>query len=315
MIPPQLVLIVDDEPNVALVLAESLEKLSDSYTVHTAHDGSAALAQLRQRAYALMITDYKMPGMNGLDLAREARKIQPALQIVLMTAHGTDGLRDAAGKLHFNGYIDKPFSIEQIRAIVEKAVQKTQASNTAKESVPVGLPPSVYEQLLKLRNDTGVRCVILLSASGYPIETAGQTNGLDVSSIAALVAANFTAASELARLLGRKSVFKSSYHEGQEGTDDNIYAYDIDGEFLLAVVFGSESKPGVVWFYTKQTAANLVDLVKPSLLAAPQTPSAATALENSLLSIEDAIAAGLIPAEFAQAASQTYAQQLDSFWN
>lgn len=314
MTTPQLVLIVDDEPNVALVLAESLEKLSGSYIVHTANDGTAALAQLRLHTYALMITDYKMPGMNGLDLAREARKIHPALQIVLMTAHGTDGLRDAAGKLHFNGYIDKPFSIEQIRAIVEKAVKKTQVS-TAKETAAVGLPPSVYEQLLKLRNDTGVRCVILLSASGYPIETAGQTNGLDVSSIAALVAANFTAASELARLLGRKSVFKSSYHEGQEGTDDNIYAYDIDGEFLLAVVFGIESKPGVVWFYTKQTAANLVDLVKPSLLTASQAPSAATALENSLLSIEDAIAAGLVPAEFAQAASQTYAEQLDSFWN
>jgi hypothetical protein len=88
----------------------------------------------------------------------------------------------------------------------------------------------------------------------------GQTKKLDITNISALVAANFIAAAELANLVGSpNSIFKSSYHEGN---DYNIYSYDVNGELLLAVIFGTESKPGVVWFYTKQTATELTPLLK-----------------------------------------------------
>src|SRR6185295_15116162 len=80
-----------------------------------------------------------------------------------------------------------------------------------------------------------------------------------VSRVAAFVAANFLAVTELASLLGdNESIFKSSYYEGSKY---NIYAYDINGEFLLAVVFGTQGKPGTTWFYTKQTGTTLAGLL------------------------------------------------------
>jgi predicted regulator of Ras-like GTPase activity (Roadblock/LC7/MglB family) len=100
---------------------------------------------------------------------------------------------------------------------------------------------------------------MLISNNGYPIEAVGAVETLDLSSVGVLVAANFTAAVELSKLLGNDSIFKSSYHEGP---DYNIYAYDINQEILLAVIFGTESRTGAVWFYAKQAATALVPLLE-----------------------------------------------------
>ncbi len=261
---PKRVLIVDDEPNVAMLLADSLEKLGDEYVFETARNGDEALAKIQQTAYALVITDYKMPGMSGLDLAQAVRQFSPDTQVVLMTAYGTAELRDKAGDMSLDGYIDKPFTMDQIREIVERAVGRVTEQAPYRPGARA-LEQSVCERLQELQANTGARCVMLLSAGGYPVETAGQTAGLDISSVGALVAANFMAAAELARMLGTGSIFKSSYHEGN---DYNIYSYDVNGELLLAVIFGAENKPGVIWFYTKQTAAEL------ALLLVEQEPPA-----------------------------------------
>jgi hypothetical protein len=90
----------------------------------------------------------------------------------------------------------------------------------------------------------------------------GQADRAKISRLATFVATNFLAVSELATLVrDTTSNFKSSYYEG---SNYNIYAYDIDGEHMLAVVFGSGEKPGTVWFYTKQTAAALALLLDSS---------------------------------------------------
>jgi predicted regulator of Ras-like GTPase activity (Roadblock/LC7/MglB family) len=119
---------------------------------------------------------------------------------------------------------------------------------------------------------------MLLSSGGYPIEIAGMTEGLNTSTVGALVAANFMAAVELSKMLGNTSIFKSSYHEGP---DYNIYAYDVTGELLLAVIFGTEAKTGAVWHYTKQTASELAEL------DLNQAPSVLPGDEDMLESLDD----------------------------
>ncbi len=322
------VLVVDDEPNVAKVLADGVQRLGKEYNIEIANDGHSALELLRETPYQLIITDYMMPGMNGIDLALAVRKISPPTQVVLMTAYGTDNLRDTVDEIELDGYIDKPFTMEQIRTIVERAVAFTQGEDSYR-SGQRSLEEPVREELKKLQVNTGARCVMLISSSGYPVETSGQTNGLDITSVGALVAANFAAAAELARLLGKGSVFKSSYHEGAEGTDYNIYAYDTNQELLLVVVFGEESKPGAVWFYTKETAAALEPLIAAEGSVTPfgsQALSAEDSADGSggsrggiggkpLMSVQEAIDQGLLPPEFAdqEAWGEQISSQLDSF--
>ena len=119
------VLIVDDEPAVTMTLAASLEKLGDAYEVETAQDGETALEKVRAKPYALLITDYKMPGMSGLDLAQTVHQISPTTQIVLMTAYGSSQLQQTMVDLGLNGYLDKPFTVDEMRSLVESAVGKT----------------------------------------------------------------------------------------------------------------------------------------------------------------------------------------------
>jgi predicted regulator of Ras-like GTPase activity (Roadblock/LC7/MglB family) len=117
----------------------------------------------------------------------------------------------------------------------------------------------IQGHLKVLQANTNARCVLLLRSDGYPVHVVGQTSNLPVPNISALIAANFMSAGELANLLGNQRVFKSSFHEGE---DYNVYAYEVNSVFLLAVVFDANRKPGVVWFYTKQTAVTLAPLLK-----------------------------------------------------
>ncbi len=259
-----LVLIVDDDPNVTRLLAKSLSKLGNKYLIDTANGGEEALEKASDTPYDLLIVDYQMPEMNGLDLITAMRRLSPQTQVVLMTAHGSKALRDTADTIELDGYLDKPFTLTQIRRIVREAVARSENEIGPFQSGERTTSDVVHDQLVELQANTGARCIMLISNTGYPIDVVGAGDTLDISSVGVLVAANFAAAVELSRLLGNVSVFKSSYHEGP---DYNIYAYDIDGDVLLAVVFDNESRPGTVWFYTKQTATAL----EPELALSEET--------------------------------------------
>jgi two-component system response regulator AtoC len=118
------VLIVDDEPNLRKILAAQLSR--DGYDVLTAEDGEQGLAALREHHIDLVVTDLKMPKIDGMQLLREALREDPDLPIVMITAHGTVDTAVEALKLGAFDYLTKPFDKEEVRQIVAKAL-KTRA--------------------------------------------------------------------------------------------------------------------------------------------------------------------------------------------
>jgi CheY-like chemotaxis protein len=256
------VLIVDDEPTNAKMVSDILKPLGDDYIFETAHSGHEAVTKIEQIFYTLVITDYHMPGITGIDLIQAVRQISPNTQVVLMTAYGSDRLKQTAKRLCADDYVDKPFTVEEVYEVVRRVVEQTgQAEpdeNQARDDSNI-LDGPIYEQLNSLKTQTNAWCVLLVSSEGQPVGMAGQMAEPDIVSASALVAANFMAASELAHLFGRgESNFKSNYYEAD---DYNIYSYDVNGKMLLVVVFGLQPKPGLVWFYTKQAAARLKALL------------------------------------------------------
>ena len=81
------VLVVDDEPNLRRVLGAQLSR--DGYEVHTVADGEAALRILQEQYVDVVITDLRMPRLDGLELLRRALALEPELPVVIITAHGT----------------------------------------------------------------------------------------------------------------------------------------------------------------------------------------------------------------------------------
>ncbi|HVJ89539.1 MAG TPA: sigma-54 dependent transcriptional regulator [Labilithrix sp.] len=115
------VLIVDDEPNLRKILAAQLSR--DGYDVLLAEDGEQGLALLREHHIDLVVTDLKMPKVDGMTLLRQAHAEQPELPIVMITAHGTVDTAVEALKLGAFDYLTKPFDKEEVRQIVGKALK------------------------------------------------------------------------------------------------------------------------------------------------------------------------------------------------
>ena len=251
-------LIVDDEKAITTMIAEWLGISAPNYLVDVTNDSTDALEKVRATTYDLVLTDFQMPKMSGITLAQYIRKISPATQVIMMTAYANDKLHEVIGSLQLDGYVEKPLRLNVIHDIVKDALERTQEGDDVYRSGERVVTNAVAKPLQELRVNTAARAILLLSGGGYLIEMAGDGGELDISSICALVAANFMATSELARLLGDNSVFKSSYHEGP---NYNIYAYRVNEDVLLAVIFGTESKSGLVRYYANKTADEVLPLL------------------------------------------------------
>jgi CheY-like chemotaxis protein len=106
------------------MLEDGIELFCADCEVESATDGRAALRQLARQPFDLVLTDYQMPGMNGLELAVVVRQILPHTRIVLMTAYGEgEGVQDGIQALDLEGYLKKPFSLKQLRALIEDPPQ------------------------------------------------------------------------------------------------------------------------------------------------------------------------------------------------
>jgi two-component system NtrC family response regulator len=114
------ILIVDDEKNYLLVLEALLGPQGyEIITVNNAHD---ALRSAREADLDLVITDVKMPGMSGMELLEECKKIKPELPVIIMTAYGSIEMAVEAMKKNAYDYITKPFQNEQLKLTVKKAL-------------------------------------------------------------------------------------------------------------------------------------------------------------------------------------------------
>jgi len=120
------ILIVDDELNMLLVLEAMLQK--EQYEVVKASDGLEALNILKEDDVAVVVTDLKMPKLDGLGLLRKMEKEYPSIPVIMITAHGTVETAVQALKNGAFDYITKPFDQDELKNIIEKAV-KTRALN------------------------------------------------------------------------------------------------------------------------------------------------------------------------------------------
>lgn len=119
------ILIVDDEKKVAFFLQEGLTGLGERYEVITSDSAENALQQLDAYSFDLVVTDFRLPGLNGLQLMEYLQKRSPGTRTILITAYGSDEVEAAAYKLHARRYLPKPFRIEDfVRTVRETLAEE-----------------------------------------------------------------------------------------------------------------------------------------------------------------------------------------------
>ena len=112
-------LVADDEPQIGSLLRDALAR--QGYVADVVTDGEAASRKLAQGSYALLVSDVLMPGKSGVEMVREIRARGDGTPVVLMSSFLSDEVLAACGKLEHLAFLQKPFSLAELRRAVERA--------------------------------------------------------------------------------------------------------------------------------------------------------------------------------------------------
>ncbi len=263
------ILVVDDSPQISKALSDLLT--ASGYAVRTAPSAERALQILESARFDLIITDLKMTGMTGIDLAEQVLQKTPSLPIIILTGFGDMDSVIHALRLGVADYLKKPFSIDEVMSVVEREINKGKDRQAAPaESKPAEKPPRLYifgqrdlEQieavLSRLRAQSTAESAMLVEQAGYVIAAKGMSSSADVEPLSKLIASTRSTSATLASLLGETQDFSTSYMEGQRVS---VYTTSLGRGLYLAVVVPKETKQGLVWLYAKEAAVEIDRIVQ-----------------------------------------------------
>ena len=129
------VLVVDDEPKIVQIARDYLQRAG--FSVVSAADGTGALATARAAKPDLIVLDLKLPGMDGLDVARELRKAS-SVPIIMLTARVDETDKLVGLELGADDYMTKPFSPRELVARIRAVLRRTEAARAGVETIRVG---------------------------------------------------------------------------------------------------------------------------------------------------------------------------------
>jgi len=258
----QRILIVDDEVSVLTVLKSSLKKLGDGYEVDTAANGLKALAQLRERPYDVVVTDYQMDSMNGLELLDAVHAINPDTRVIMITAYGTDRLEMEARQREAYEYLAKPLEIQAFRQVVQDALDEMAISRPGILILSDKRFRHVMELMEELKTDVGARFLFLSDAGGRVLARSGEPDTLVLEEIVPLLGGGISTIIEVGRALdGNVNTINLTYREGDR---ENLFIVNIGQQILLTIVVEQtrySSKLGSVWYYARKAAVALREAV------------------------------------------------------
>ncbi len=131
---PKRILIVDDESTLVFFLKQGLQESGIACLIDDAATGEQALTKLTYNRYDMLVTDLKMPGINGFTLLEVARSLYPDISIILMTAFGSPEVQEEAKRLNVNGYLTKPFPTAHLQTIISNLLAAKNTSENPTET-------------------------------------------------------------------------------------------------------------------------------------------------------------------------------------
>jgi len=158
------VLIVDDDQEMLIALKEGLEKYSDIFNIFLAGDGDAAVEMIKRQTISLVVTDLKMPRMDGFSLLSHIMENYPDIPVIIITGYSTPEMEKLAKEGGAVGYISKPFMIDNLAKQIMATLRKEAEGGTL-HSVSSG----VFLQLMEMEQKT---CTIRL------VDKKGEKKGV-----------------------------------------------------------------------------------------------------------------------------------------
>lgn len=138
------ILIIDDDKEISFIINRILVKEFNA-DVDVCNDGKSGLEKIYCNKWDLIITDFQLPNINGMDIIKHCRHIRPDSSILLMTGHASLELTVEAMNYHVNAFIQKPFNNQEFKSKIEEILQLANTNKKVRNILAIGAHPDDVE--------------------------------------------------------------------------------------------------------------------------------------------------------------------------
>jgi CheY-like chemotaxis protein len=272
------ILVVDDHFAVLDALRTLLLGADPSYQVTTVPSAEEGFLALGRTPFDLLITDNRLPGMSGFELARRVRRLRPEIPIMIITASPSAPEREEAERLGVLRYLEKPLNTPSFLAAVHNALHGEERGTTAvaprEVTTAAGMRADalVETRLQILRADTGASQVALVAKDGHIVCQLGDEEGQEIAQLATIAAASMRNGLELAIQLESEGPVMIQYQAGERA---DLYTANVGADFFVMLLFDARERRGrigTIWVFAQRAIRELKEML-PDVPAADKAPA------------------------------------------
>lgn len=215
------ILLVDDQRDILRLLHATLDTLGHKLEIYEAPSGEEALLEVARHRFDMMVSDYKLPGMTGVELMKKVRAKNPDVKSVLITAMTDKKTREEMREAGAMALFDKPIPLADFLDVVERALGLKRTILPPEEKKAEPSHDTIAGLIARLRTQVKAEAVYLLSDRGRVLERAGDLydSSMEVSLISAIMAI-FSSGQKVSRFIHQED--PSHYHVFRGGDHDLI---------------------------------------------------------------------------------------------
>jgi DNA-binding response OmpR family regulator len=220
------ILIVDDQREVSRLLHSALATLEYKLDIVEMPSGEEAILDSSRNSIDLLVTDYRLPGISGVELMRKVRKFRPNVKVVLITGQTDPRIRKEVSEAGADAFFIKPVPIADFLDAVERHLGLVESILPPEPIVPVeevDAQPNLPDIMVHLRLELEAIAVLLLNDNGHILARAGDLpdSNEEVSLLSSLLSI-YSAGQKVTRLIGEKAA--SSWYVFDGADYDLIFA-------------------------------------------------------------------------------------------
>jgi CheY-like chemotaxis protein len=257
------ILVVDDQREITDLLRNTLEAAEQGYEVVCVPSGEEALLEVQRQSFPLVVVDYRLPGMTGLELIGRLQRGSETTRFLLITGYEIEEMESALAGLDVVEVLGKPIDLEAFITAVERAITGEPKPSAAQVKEFFDTTPEIDEgpmldYISALQIDLGASAVLLADRMGVIRLEKGTVGSLDIGSLGMALAESFNASIAVVGYIGYGAPSIVHYYDG---TDHDVYTLAVGEHFFIIVVFpgGTPTKLGPVVSYGRRTVVNILD--------------------------------------------------------
>jgi DNA-binding response OmpR family regulator len=272
--PSYRILIVEDQREVSRLLHSALDTLEYKLEIVEIPSGEEAILDSSRNTIDLLVTDYRLPGISGIELMRKVRSYRPKVKVILITGQTDPKIRKSVAEAGADAFFIKPVPIADFLDSVERHLGLVETILPPEKIAPdeqIEPKPKLPDLLVNLRQDLGAIAVLLLNDDGHILARAGDLpDAEDEISLLSSLLSIHSAGQKVSRLIGQKSASNWYIFDGEQ--------YDLFfapvGLAYAMLVIGEGLADGEQVLETIETLSTARSAIEPALgEAAPGIPA------------------------------------------